>query len=49
MRNIAGAIIIVGLAFVSAFAYVNTAGKCGEGWGCISFLTLIFWKWSDRK
>ena len=46
MKNIAGAIIVVGLATVSAYLYVKTKGKAGEGWGFLAFIVLMFWDWT---
>jgi len=44
-RNTIGVIIVVGLAAVSVYAYVNSGGDIGKGWGILSFLILISWGW----
>lgn len=47
MKKIAGAIVIVGLAFVSVFAYTETNGEHGGGWAFLAFLVLFCWGWES--
>lgn len=46
MSDIAGAILVVGLAGISVYAYKTSNGKIGEGWGLLAFLTLVAWAWN---
>lgn len=41
MDPIAKAIIVVGLAAVSAYTHVKTDGWYGEGWGVLAVVALI--------
>lgn len=48
MKNIAGAILIVGLAAVSVYAYIKSGAKIGAGWGFLAGLTLFMWSWESK-
>lgn len=41
MREIAHAIIIVGLATVSAYLHISTEGETGYGWAILAFIVLF--------
>lgn len=42
MKNIARAILVLGLASLSVTAFVLTDGETGAGWGLIAVLILFF-------
>lgn len=46
MIDIAGALLVIGLAAISVFAYLKTGGERGSGWGMLAFLVLILWEWN---
>ena len=41
-KHIAHAILVVGLAAVSVFAWLSSEGKIGDGWGLLAVVVLIF-------
>ncbi len=45
MSDIAGAILVLGLAGISVYAYKTSGGEIGEGWGLLAFLVLVMWAW----
>jgi len=47
-NNIAGAIVVVGLALTSVYAHLASNGDIGWGWGFWAVFTLIFWTWETK-
>lgn len=47
--NIARAIVVVGLAFVSCYAWIESGHVIGSGWGVLAFLSWMFWGWKDKN
>ena len=47
--NIAGAIVVIGLAFIGVFAYIKSNGEIGSGFGFLSGMCLFFWSWQHSK
>jgi hypothetical protein len=45
MKNLAGAIIVVGFVAISVAAWLCSEGRIGGGWGFLSVFTLFVWSW----
>ncbi len=48
LTDIAGVILVLGLAFISCWAWIGSNHAIGAGWGILAVLTWLFWSWSKR-
>ncbi len=50
LTNIAGAIMVVGLATLSVYGVLHSGRpSVGSGWGALAVLTWVFYGWRTKK
>ena len=49
LTNIAGAIMVLGLAILSVVASLQSNGSIGFGWGLLAVLTWLFYGWQTKE
>lgn len=49
LTNIAGAIIVVGLACLAVYAELHSNYKIGDGWALLAVLTWLFYDWRTNN
>lgn len=48
LTNIAGAILVIGLVWASAYVSIASSFKHGAGWGFLAVIAFFFYGWQTK-